>query len=67
MDNGGVQCYSDKFIKLATRIGWNLTGSTATYQFKKGLPGWMLRQLATAEASMNGCFCRSSCKNWSSN
>jgi len=54
MDGDGVQRYSDRFIQLATRVGWNLNDRTAVYQFKKGLPNWLLCQLATAEATLHG-------------
>ena len=40
MDSLGVQRYSDRFIRLATRLGWNPEGETAICQYKKGLPEW---------------------------
>jgi hypothetical protein len=52
MNSEGVQMYSDKFIRLATRVGWNLQSDLATHQYKKGLPSWLLQQLSSAEAAL---------------
>ena len=51
MDNSGVQRYSDQFIWLATRLNWDLSHELAIYQFKLGLPGWLNKQLTTAEVA----------------
>ena len=51
MDNSGVQRYSDQFIRLATRLNWDLSHELAIYQFKLGLPGWLNKQLTTAEVA----------------
>ena len=54
MDNSGVQCYSDQFIRLANRLGWNLEGELAIFHFKAGLPRWLVEQLTTAEVARGG-------------
>ncbi|MGH2638703.1 MAG: hypothetical protein ACRDF4_05395 [Rhabdochlamydiaceae bacterium] len=51
MDNSGVQRYSDQFIRLANRLGWNLEGELAIYHYKSGLPRWLAEQLTTAEVA----------------
>ena len=51
MDNSGVQRYSDQFIRLALRLGWNLDGELAIYHYKAGLPRWLAEQLTTAEVA----------------
>ena len=54
MDNSGVQRYSDQFIQLANRLGWNLEGKLAIFHFKAGLPRWLVEQLTTAEVARGG-------------
>ncbi len=54
MDNTGVQRYSDQFIRLANRLGWNLEGELAIFHFKSGLPRWLVEQLTTAEVARGG-------------
>ena len=54
MDNSGVQRYSDQFIRLALRLGWNLDGELAIYHYKAGLPRWLAEQLTTAEVARGG-------------
>jgi hypothetical protein len=51
MDNTGVQRYTDQFIRLASRLGWDLDGDVAIYQYKSGLATWILNALTAAEAA----------------
>ena len=39
VDSTGVQRYSDQFMRLAMRLGWDLRGDLAIFQYKNGLPG----------------------------
>jgi hypothetical protein len=48
----GVQRYTDQYIKLASRLGWNLASGTAVFQYKQGLPDWMLNSVSTVEAGI---------------
>src|SRR5271166_2576014 len=53
MDNTiGVQRYTDQFVKLARRIRWDLDGEVAIYQYKKGLPNWLIDSLTASKAAM---------------
>ena len=45
-----LQGYADEFLTLLYKIGWDSTSDMAIYQFKMGLPRWMVGQLSTAEA-----------------
>jgi hypothetical protein len=51
MDGSGVQRYTDQFVSLAHKLGWNLNGNEAIYQYKVGLPDWLNDSLASAEAA----------------
>lgn len=47
----GAQRYSDKFLKLARRLRWNLDDEMVIYQYKLGLPRILIRQLSVAESN----------------
>src|SRR5271168_1291242 len=51
VDDTGVQRYTDQFVRLAGRLNWKLSSETAIYQYKQGLPEWMLNSIASAEAA----------------
>ena len=51
VDNNGVQKYTDQFIRLAKRLEWELDSTTAIYQYKQGLPEWILDSITAAEAA----------------
>ena len=51
--SAGVQRYTDQFVKLASRLGWDLSSETAVFQYKQGLPDWMLNSVSTAEAGIS--------------
>ena len=51
MRENGAQRYMDQFKSLATKLGWNLQEEAVIYQFKMGLPRWILTQLSTAESN----------------
>jgi len=44
-----VQFYSDEFLTLMYKAGWISTSETAIYQYKLGLPKWIVTQLNTIE------------------
>ena len=48
--NGNVQQYSDEFITLLHKIGWDSASDVAIYQYKSGLPRWIVSHLSTAES-----------------
>ena len=54
MDSHGVQRYTDQFIRLAKHLGWNLRSDEAVYQYKQGLPSWLLDSLISAEMALIG-------------
>ena len=43
VDNSGVQRYSDRFVRLSTRLGWDLQGETAICQCFGGIKKWRIR------------------------
>ena len=51
VDSTGVQKYTDQFIRLAKRLEWELDSTTAIYQYKQGLPEWILDSITAAEAA----------------
>jgi hypothetical protein len=51
MENENVQRYTDEFIGLARKLGWNLHANMTVYQYKLGFPNWMMESLAAAEAA----------------
>ena len=51
VDSTGVQKYTDQFIRLAKRLEWELDSTTAIYQYKQGLPDWILDSITAAEAA----------------
>src|SRR5271168_319404 len=51
VDDTGVQRYTDQFVRLAGRLNWKLSSETAIYQYKQGLPEWMLDSIASAKAA----------------
>ena len=48
--NLDVQQYADEFLTLLYKVDWNPASDIAIYQFKSGLPKWMVNQLSTAES-----------------
>ena len=48
--NSDVQQYADEFLTLLYKVGGNPASDTAIYQFKSGLPKWIVNQLSTAES-----------------
>ena len=46
-----AQKYMDQFKSLATKLGWNLQEKSIIYQFKMGLPQWILTQLSIAKSN----------------
>ena len=51
VDETGVQRYTDQFVRLAGRLNWKLSSETAIYQYKQGLPEWMLDSIVSTEAA----------------
>ena len=51
VDSIGVQRYSEQFMRLAMRLRWDFRGDLVIFQYKNGLPGWLMEQLSTAEVA----------------
>jgi hypothetical protein len=51
VDKSGVQRYTDQFIRLANRLSWSLKSEIAIYQYKMGLPEWMLNSITASEGA----------------
>ena len=49
MGENRAQRFMDQFKSFATKLKWNLQEEDVIYQFKMGLPQWILTQLSTAE------------------
>ena len=43
-----VQRYTDQFMRLMKRVGWEGTNKMAIYQYQKGLPAWMESPMSRA-------------------
>jgi hypothetical protein len=51
MGNEGIQRYTDEFVGLANKLRWGLDNDVTIYQYKLGLPVWMMESLTAAEAA----------------
>ena len=48
---GSVQRYTDQFLRLVKKLGWDLNSEIAIYQYKRGLPNWLIESLTASEAA----------------